>query len=215
MHTVWRWEAVSAGLLAEERHFLVDEVTGVADARFGAAAGAGTRHTRAGQRLSVGADDRQRNDALRCLGLARLDDWLEIDLDDPVRGLVIANLSHIAYVITLVPREQLQREWADIPPTYKVVKGSDRSSYRITLDDGSRVFIGAVLKVSTEPVVRSVKKNEAIGALKQAKIVKRRLQQSELPMVDDELVVERPPNRPRREAQPTKALLEYHGQRTK
>jgi len=35
---------------------------------------------------------------------------------DPVRGLAIANLSHIPLVITLVPREQLQREWADIPP---------------------------------------------------------------------------------------------------
>lgn len=35
---------------------------------------------------------------------------------DPVRGLMIANLSHIPFVITLVPREQLQREWADIPP---------------------------------------------------------------------------------------------------
>jgi quinoprotein glucose dehydrogenase len=35
---------------------------------------------------------------------------------DPVRGLAIANLSHIPLVITLVPRERLQREWADIPP---------------------------------------------------------------------------------------------------
>ena len=35
---------------------------------------------------------------------------------DPVRGLAIANLSHIPLVITLVPREQLQREWADTPP---------------------------------------------------------------------------------------------------
>ena len=38
---------------------------------------------------------------------------------DPVRGLMIANLSHIAFVITLVPREQLQREWADIPPSVR------------------------------------------------------------------------------------------------
>jgi len=32
---------------------------------------------------------------------------------------MIANLSHIAFVITLVPREQLQREWAAIPPSVR------------------------------------------------------------------------------------------------
>ena len=34
---------------------------------------------------------------------------------DPVRGLMIANLSHIPFVITLIPREQLQREWSSVP----------------------------------------------------------------------------------------------------
>jgi hypothetical protein len=34
---------------------------------------------------------------------------------DPVGGLVIANLPPILLVITLVPRDQLQGEWANIP----------------------------------------------------------------------------------------------------
>ena len=35
---------------------------------------------------------------------------------DPTRGLLIAALSHMPFVITLVPREQLRREWDSLAP---------------------------------------------------------------------------------------------------
>ena len=35
---------------------------------------------------------------------------------DPRRGLVIASQTHIAFVITLIPRAELRRQWPDLPP---------------------------------------------------------------------------------------------------
>jgi hypothetical protein len=34
-------------------------------------------------------------------------------------GLVIANLSHLPFAITLVPREHVQREWTHIPASVR------------------------------------------------------------------------------------------------
>jgi quinoprotein glucose dehydrogenase len=38
---------------------------------------------------------------------------------DPRRGLMIASLSHLPFVITLAPREEIRRRWPDLPPAVR------------------------------------------------------------------------------------------------
>src|SRR5262249_52767434 len=80
-------EAPLRGLVAKEGHLLVEEVAVVADARH---ARSRRRHARAAERLAVGRDGRQGNQALGPGRLRRLDDWLEGDLRELVGELLLA-----------------------------------------------------------------------------------------------------------------------------